>query len=154
MLKAAAIFLPGILSTGEARACFTVSGETSLIHSALPIDPDPRLLIARVDIDWADQRLVHKGGVSARVRSVIQGSFDGELMILWSPSSDCSRPFENGRSGLFVGLPLGMRGGALIVEAFEISRGSGYRMPDHYRVPEDYLEAVRERRALWVAEAQ
>ncbi|HEX8366206.1 MAG TPA: hypothetical protein VF603_13075 [Allosphingosinicella sp.] len=144
---AAALFVAAILSPTEAQACSAASGNTALIHNALPADLDDRLIVARVDVEWADTEALHRDGVTARVHRIIQGDYDGELMILWSADTSCSRSFENGRSGLIAGIPLRMEGSILVVEAFEVSRASGYRLPDGYTVPESYLEIVREREA-------
>ena len=150
-VAAAALLVAAILSPAKAEACSAASGETALIHSALPADLDERLIVARVDVEWPDQQLLKGRGVTARVIRVIQGDYDGDLMILWSADASCSRSFDNGRSGLVVGIPLRMEGSSLVVEAFEVSRASGYRLPDGYRIPVSYLDIIREREAARAA---
>ena len=147
ILAGAGLAVTAIYAPTGAWACSAASGNTAVIHNAIPADPDPRLIIARVDIEWADEELLHERGLTARVTRVIHGDIDGDVIIVWSPWTSCSHAFENGRSGLIFGLPLGTENGMLVVEAFEISRTSGYRIPDGYRIPESYLETVRARGA-------
>ena len=154
LIGGAALVLASTQAPAEASAD-ACPGLSALIHSAPPADPDRRLVVARVEVEWADPELLHGRGVSARVIRMIQGDYDGELMILWSEGTSCSNPFANGRSGLIVGIPLGLENGILRVEAVEVSpdRGS-YRLPDGYRVPEPYLEMVRRREAVRAAKPQ
>lgn len=141
----AALLLAATMSPTKAAACSTASGETALIHDGLPADLDPRLVAARVDIEGVDPDALHKQGVTARVGRILQGDYAGDLLILYSADTSCSRPFRNGRSGLIIGIPIGLEDGILALEALEVSFGGGYRIPDRYRVPEAYLESVRSR---------
>lgn len=132
------VLLLALLAAGEARAC-----PRALIHDGLPMDFDSRLVVALVDIEWTIPATLYERGATARVRRIVQGRYDGDLLILRPEESSCSAPFRNGRSGLVVGIPIGMEDGVLVLDAFEISAGSGYRMPERYRVPEAYFETLR-----------
>lgn len=138
LVRAAALVLAAMVAPAEAAAC----ADHALIHDSVPVDPDERLIVARVDIDWAVPEQLYKAGIGARVVRMIRGRFDGELMILrTSLVGGCDNPFANGRSGLIVGIPMGMEGGALVVEVLPIPLRTS--MPDGYRIPEAYLEEAR-----------
>jgi hypothetical protein len=142
-LAGALSIVAAALAPAAARACSSAIAETALIHNSVASDPDPLLVIARVNIEGVDPAPLHKAGLSARVLRMVQGSYDGELLILRAYGSTCSNPFRNGTSGLVVGIPLGFEKGVLVLDALPVNEVGGYRLPDRYRVPRAYLESLQ-----------
>jgi hypothetical protein len=109
------------------------------IHRALPKPLPQGAIVADVELeplpegDYRPHLVRH--GIRARVRRMVQGSYNGEFMLVrpvyWT---SCDSIFENGRAGFLVAVPRRTEGGTLVVDPIKVSNEDGYRLPDGFKV--------------------
>lgn len=133
-----------LLAPGPAQACLTASSHLALIHSALPAPLPEGAIVAEVEIGAGDAPLhlaaegpLYSTGLSARVRRMIQGDYSGDTLILRpAHMTSCDNPFDNGRVGYVVGTVRGYEDGVLVLDPVTVRSGSGFRLPDGFRLSE------------------
>lgn len=130
-----------LLPAAPALACVTASGETALIHSALPARLPPDTIVAEVDISVGDAGALYTSGLPARVIRMVQGEMPlGHFLTLrWGHASSCDRPFANGSRGYIIARARPRPDNPLLVEPFPVVRSKGFRMDDDGRIPEEWL---------------
>ena len=131
-----------LLAAAPAQACRIASANTAYIHDRLPSPLPKGLIVALVSFEHVGSS--YRKGDRARVQRIIQGDYKGRYLIgrqAWSTS--CSAPFANGRKGYVVAAPRGIRDGRLVVHFIEVSRGSGFRLPDGWQLPGTVLKQLR-----------
>ena len=122
--------------SGEARGCGGEQYMHGIIHRALPSPLPAGTLIADVEIaPDSNPAELFDSGLRARIRRLDQGEFRGDYVLLRAGRQhSCYFPFTNGRSGLIVGIPVGLDGDVLVVRPIEVGRNQGFRLPDGFQL--------------------
>jgi hypothetical protein len=90
------------LADAPALACEDPDNIRGIIYEAVPADIPPSTLVLDVEFD-PDDIAAWRGGPMARVRRVVQGDYDEELVRVGLIHSSCLYPFAFGTEGLIIG---------------------------------------------------
>ena len=91
------------LADAPALACEDPDNIRGIIYEAVPADIPPSTLVLDVEFDPDDIAAWRGGPIMARVRRVVQGDYDEELVRVGLIHSSCLYPFAFGTEGLIIG---------------------------------------------------
>jgi hypothetical protein len=115
----------------------------------VPPDTSPSPIVLNVEFEPAAIEQWQGGIIEARVRSVVQGDFEGDHVRVGMINSSCLYPFIFGTEGLIIGR---MREGFEVISAEGRAYPSGERVTSEWRFGFEGVwfqpigESIRERR--------